>query len=412
MLAFSMAILQVGFGMVVPVFPYYVQELGMGGTELGALTASFALSRIVLSGPMGRLSDRVGRKPVLLFSLIGFGLSNLVYAMADTVIVMIAARAAEGAISAGFFPAANAFVSDVTTVRNRGSAMGRLNVGNMVGMVLGPVAGGMLAGVLGVRLPFVVASLLAFGTMLSVHLLLREPPRLQPAPVSGMGLSRRGSGLTVMSQHPLAFSALMVTSFASTFSLGVLQVALVLDVIQNPRPGLVVTPMIIGVMFGMVGVVTAAGSVAFGKASDRLGRKWLIVSGSLAGALAMGMFLSAQDNSSLFAAALVLSISMSLHTPTLQALIADLTDRSAYGSVMGVLGAVTSLAMVLSPLVGGYLFDQMASSSAALTIGLCMMLGAALYSAFSLPDGRRLLSENGLTCSQLSLESGGNVCHD
>ncbi|TFG31749.1 MFS transporter, partial [Candidatus Thorarchaeota archaeon] len=124
MLAFSLSILQIGFGFVTPVFPVYITELGMGGIELGVLAASFALSRILLAGPLGRLSDNVGRKKILVYSLLGFAISNLIYAAAQDAWVMIAARAMEGAVSAGFFPAANAFVSDVTTPKNRGTAMG------------------------------------------------------------------------------------------------------------------------------------------------------------------------------------------------------------------------------------------------------------------------------------------------
>ncbi|MHA2396572.1 MAG: MFS transporter [Candidatus Thorarchaeota archaeon] len=115
MLAISLSILQVGFGIVIPIFPFYIESLGMAGLELGALAASFAIARIILAGPMGRLSDRVGRRPILIFSLLGFAFSNFVYAYATNVIVMISARALEGVVLAGFFPAANSLVSDLTT---------------------------------------------------------------------------------------------------------------------------------------------------------------------------------------------------------------------------------------------------------------------------------------------------------
>ena len=165
MLAISLSILQIGFGFVTPVFPVYITELGMGGIELGVLAASFAFTRILLAGPLGGLSDSVGRKKILVYSLLGFAISNIIYALAEHAWVMILARALEGAVSAGFFPAANAFVSDMTTPQNRGTAMGYLSTGNMVGFVVGPVVGGVLAQFLGIRIPFVIAAIASISTM-------------------------------------------------------------------------------------------------------------------------------------------------------------------------------------------------------------------------------------------------------
>jgi DHA1 family multidrug resistance protein-like MFS transporter len=92
MLAVSLSILEIGFGFVAPVFPVYITELGMGGIELGALAASFAVTRILLSGPLGGLSDRVGRKRMLVYSLLGFAIANVIYAFAQDAVVMVAAR--------------------------------------------------------------------------------------------------------------------------------------------------------------------------------------------------------------------------------------------------------------------------------------------------------------------------------
>ncbi|GAG95677.1 unnamed protein product, partial [marine sediment metagenome] len=78
MLAISLAILQIGFGFITPIFPTYITELGMGGIELGVLAASFAASRIFLAGPLGGLSDTYGRKKILVYSLLGFAISNVV----------------------------------------------------------------------------------------------------------------------------------------------------------------------------------------------------------------------------------------------------------------------------------------------------------------------------------------------
>ena len=228
MLSFSLAVLQIGFGLVTPIFPFYINSLGMAGIELGVLAASFAIARIFLAGPMGNISDRVGRKPILMISLVGFAFSNIVYAFAYDVPVMIAARALEGAVSAGFFPAANAFVSDMTTPKNRGTAMGYLSMGNMVGFVVGPALGGFLAQFLGIRIPFILAGIAALLTMGLLYVLVQEPVKktikeaIPKVPIREVLSRARG-----------IYGALGVAMFANMFAMGILEVAFMLDAVIN-----------------------------------------------------------------------------------------------------------------------------------------------------------------------------------
>lgn len=377
MLTFSLAILQVGFGLVIPVFPYYIDSLGMAGIELGALAASFAIARIILAGPMGNISDRVGRKPILIISLLGFAFSNFVYAFAYDVVVMIAARVMEGAVSAGFFPAANAFVSDVTTPENRGTAMGYLSMGNMVGFVVGPALGGFLAQFLGIRMPFILAGIATLITMVLLYFLVQEPVRktikesLPKVPIREVISRARGQ-----------YGALGVAMFANMFAMGILEVAFMLDAVIN----LNVQPYEIGIFFGVIGVTMMIGNVGFGKLSDMRGRKWLIVIGAMIGAGSMGMFIFAQNSIDLMIAGIVLSIGMSMRGPAIQALIADITDPSAYGTMMGVFGAVSNSAYAVSPLIGGQIFDDTGSAALSLLIGAGVSVAGGVVAAVLLPS--------------------------
>ncbi|TFG34838.1 MFS transporter [Candidatus Thorarchaeota archaeon] len=361
MLAISLSILQIGFGFITPIFPVYITELGMGGIELGVLAASFALTRILFAGPLGSLSDNVGRKKILVFSLLGFAVSNVIYAMAQDAWVMIAARAMEGAVSAGFFPAANAFVSDMTTPENRGTAMGYLSTGNMVGFVIGPVVGGVLAEFLGIRLPFVIAAMASILTMVLLSLLIHEPER------------KRSRGLTqppgiplkeVLSRAYASYGALAIAMFANMFAIGVLEVAFMLDAVARFGIG----PLEIGGFFGVIGVFMIIGNIGFGKLSDKRGRKWLIVIGAFIGTISMLMFATAIDTMGFYLAGAVLSLGMSMRGPAIQALIADLTDPKAYGRVMGLFGAVSNSAYVVSPTMSGYLFDMTGNAIPSLLI--------------------------------------------
>lgn len=378
MLATSLSILQIGFGLIVPLYPFYILELGVGGTELGVLAASFALTRIVLAGPLGGVSDRVGRKPVLQVALLGFAVANLMYAFATTVYVMILARALEGAISAGFYPAANAFVSDMTTPENRGTAMGYLSTGNMVGFVFGPALGGVLAEFLGIRMPFIIAAIVTLGTLVLLHLLVIEPTRRTlREDYQKYKIPLR----EVFSRHSKAYSVLGLAMFANMFAIGILEVAFMLDAVQR----FAFSPLEIGIFFGVLGVITIAGNIAFGKMSDRVGRKWLIVLGSFVGALSLFMFMLASDVFSFYLAGAVLGVAISMRGPTIQAMIADLTDQSAYGVVMGAFGAVSNSAYVVGPLLGGVLYDTSGGSISSLAVAGIVSIAGATLAGIGLP---------------------------
>jgi multidrug resistance protein len=387
MLAISLSILQIGFGFVTPVFPVYITELGMGGIELGVLAASFALTRILLAGPLGGLSDRIGRKRVLVTSLLGFAISNIIYALAQDAIVMIAARALEGAVSAGFFPAANAFVSDMTTPKNRGMAMGYLSTGNMVGFVVGPVVGGVLAEYLGIRLPFIIAAFASLLTMVLLYVLIQEP-RMKAA-IDGVRRPKV-SFKQVLSRSYTAYGALGVAMFANMFAIGVLEVAFMLDAVVRFGIG----PLEIGGFFGVIGVFMIIGNIGFGKLSDIKGRKWLIVIGAIIGTISMLLFAAATDTSDFYLAGAVLSLGMSMRGPAIQAMIADLTDPKAYGSVMGLFGAISNSAYVVSPTMSGYLFDVHGDAISSLFIAGGVSLVGGIIAAVGLPsDGLSLHSD-------------------
>ncbi|MBY8997039.1 MAG: MFS transporter [Candidatus Thorarchaeota archaeon] len=370
MLAFSLSILQIGFGLVTPIFPFYIKDLGMAGIELGVLAASFAFARIILAGPMGRLSDRVGRKPILMFSLLGFAFSNIVYAYAYDVIVMVTARALEGAVSAGFFPAANAFVSDVTTSKNRGTAMGYLSMGNMVGFIVGPALGGFLAQFLGIRMPFLLAAVVTLVTLVFLYVLVQEPVKKTiKDSIPKMPIRE------VISRARRCYGILGIAMFANMFAMGVLEVAFLLDAVIN----IGVEPYEIGIFFGVIGISMMIGNIGFGKLSDVRGRKWLIVIGAMVGALSLIMFIFATNTIDLLIAGIVLSIGMSMRGPAIQALIADVTDPSAYGVLMGAFGAVSNSAYAVSPLISGQIFDDTGSAALSLLIagGVSVVGGVA-----------------------------------
>ena len=328
---------------------------------------------------MGRLSDRTGRKPILTLSLIGFALANVVYAFAQDIFVMITARAVEGAVSAGFYPSANAYVSDVTTPENRGTAMGYISMGNMVGFVIGPTIGGVLAEYLGIRVPFLIAALGSIVTFLAIIVLVKEPARTQTR-LQNMQ-HQRLPVMDVLRTNTKGYTALGLSMFANMFALGILEVAFTLDIVISYG----ITPLEIGLFFGVLGVITIIGNIAFGKMSDRIGRKWLIVIGSFVGALSLVVFMIATDIVGFYLGGAILGIAMSMRGPTIQALTADLTDIQSYGTIMGMMGAISNSAYVVGPLLGGALYDQSGSAFEALGVAVVMSCIGGVGAVIGLP---------------------------
>ncbi len=378
-LAVCMAILQIGFGIVIPIFPYYILSMNLGGMELGILAAAYAMAQILLAGPLGHLSDRTGRKPVLVTAMLGFAAANVLYSLANDVYVMIIARIIEGAVSAGFFPAANAFVADVTAASTRGKAMGFLSAGGMVGFIIGPTLGGVLAEFFGLRLPFVITAFITLVTLAALHLLITEPDHQRD--------SAHNEGVHVfelLGRHATAYAALAVSVFANIFALGILEVAFTLDAVQRFK----VTPLEIGLFFGVVGVVTICGSIGFGLESDKVGRKWPIVLGSFLGAVSMLLFMEATDLTGLLEGAVVLGLAISMRGPTTQAMVADLTDKNAYGVVMGVFGMVNNTAYVIGPLLAGYYYSNTGVATSSLLLGSIVSLAGCVTAIAGLPSAK------------------------
>lgn len=131
----------VGFGIIIPLLPFYAETFGASPVVIGLLFASFSLSQLVAAPLLGTLSDRWGRRPVLLISLVGTVASFVVLAMADSLAMLFAARIVDG-LSGGNITTARAYIADVTTEENRARAYGFLGAAFGVGFVIGPALGG------------------------------------------------------------------------------------------------------------------------------------------------------------------------------------------------------------------------------------------------------------------------------
>src|SRR5436853_5702510 len=170
---FTVLIDLIGFGIIIPILPYYAQRLGAGGLGLGALLGAFSLMQFVATAFLGRTSDRVGRRPILLATMVVNALGYLLFAAAHSYAVLFVARIVSG-FAGGNISAAQAYIADITTPAERSRGMGIIGAAFGIGFVVGPALGGLSAHYLGPVAPGLVAAALSLANFVSAYFVLPE----------------------------------------------------------------------------------------------------------------------------------------------------------------------------------------------------------------------------------------------
>lgn len=172
----------IGFGIVVPILPLWAEDLGASATVIGFLAASYSAMQFIFAPLLGRLSDRYGRRPVILISLLGSAVSSFMIGFANSIILLFVARILNG-ISGASYSTAQAYVADITTKENRARGMGLIGAAFGIGFIIGPALGGLCA-LVDKRLPFFVSGALALANMAIAWKRLPETDR-RPAASGG-----------------------------------------------------------------------------------------------------------------------------------------------------------------------------------------------------------------------------------
>jgi multidrug resistance protein len=342
-----------GFGMILPILPFYGQAYGASDFQVGLLFASYSAAQLVFSPLLGRLSDRVGRRPVLLATIAGGLLAHLAFAAAGSFVVLVAARTAAG-VAAGNMGLAQAYMADVTEPGERSKAMGMIGAAFGLGFVLGPAIGGMLALVDRVAVPLGAAALGAINLAMaslwlpeSLDLAVRER-------------SRAGRWLDPQALARLATDApllgLMVLFFLVTFSISLMEATLALFVQRRFGFGDWETSWLF-VVVGVVMVVVQGGLV--GRAVARWGERRLIPAGMAAMAAGLLLLGAAGAVAPLLLALGLLAFGAGLHNPSTLGLLSQLTGQETQGGVLGLSRSFGALARTVGPLAGTWIFAHL-----------------------------------------------------
>jgi DHA1 family multidrug resistance protein-like MFS transporter len=380
-LFFTMVVVMMGFGIIIPIIPFYIEHLGAGGAELGMLMAVFSIMQFIFSPFWGGLSDRIGRKKVMLIGVFGNAISMVLFGLATNMEMMFLSRILAGALSSATLPTAMAYISDSTTQEERGGGMGIIGAAMGVGMVIGPGLGGWMSGI-SLAAPFFLAAGLSMVALVLVWAIL---PETLPQEHRTTGAQRfRGPQLGMMWKSlfgPLGF--LLFLAFLVNFGLANFEGIFGLYANHRYHYG----PEEVGTIMMVIGVVSSlVQGLLTGPATRRLGESMVIKLSLVGSALGFALMVLANNRAMVMLTVAFFVFSNAMLRPA----IFSLTSKKAMGGqgmALGLNNSFQSLGRVAGPLWAGFMFDyglNLPYLSAALIMlatfayGVIVMRGAAV----------------------------------
>ncbi|MEH7440594.1 MFS transporter [Neobacillus drentensis] len=353
-----MFLVMVGFGIIIPVLPFYAEEIGANPTELGLLMAVYSLMQLIFAPIWGQVSDRIGRKPVMMIGITGLALSFFIQAVSTELWMLFAARILGGILSSANMPTAMAYVADITTEENRGKGMGIVGAATGLGFVFGPAIGGIFSKI-SLSMPFYLASGSSLITLVLVFLLLKESTIKKSTVKRDSIWKAFNSRVSVLFFVQLLIS-LSLSGLEATFAY-----------FAAKRAGLESTHL--GYIFMIMGFGSALvqGGLV-GKLTKKYGESTVIQGGIIVSAIGFGLILLVHNFSTAAIFLTIFGLGNGVIRPSVSSLITKMST-AGHGSSTGLLSSFDSLGRIMGPPIGGWLFS--------LSIGLPYISGAVISMA-------------------------------
>ena len=372
----------VGFGLIIPLLPFYAVRFAASPLQMTMLFATYSLMSMLTAPLWGGLSDRIGRRPVLMASMAAAAMAYLWLAFAAELWMLFMARAFAGAC-AGNIAAAQAYVADVTPPERRAKGMGMIGAAFGLGFMIGPVLGGIVAGsdvaTADLETPGLIAAGLSFVAFLAVILALPESLKTARAARSRGRVAAARDALTRPVLAPLLIvfflTILAFSGMESTFAWWAIA-----QFGWGPRPTAFV-------FFYCGLLLVLMQGVLIGPLTRRVGEERLMLGGLALIALGLLALPLARAVPQLVAATTALALGMGAMQPSLNSLISRRAGAEQQGEVMGVAQSIAALSRVLGPLIAGMLFTVFGRSSPFLWGAA--LVGGALLIGWRLPRGLR-----------------------
>ncbi|MEG3055606.1 MAG: MFS transporter [Methanoculleus sp.] len=357
-----------GLGVVSPLLPIYAKDLGATGIWLGIIFSAFALSRSIFMPIIGRISDRRGRKWIILTGMFAYAVLSLGYLIAGSVYSLTAVRLAHGIASAMVVPIAMAYIADLSEKGKEGSHMGNFSISMFLGMGMGPLLGGFLNDAFGMPSVFyAMAGLSAFATILVAISLPEarsgslEDPVTKPAPI------REIFRLPVM-------RGVMIFSFLSALGRGGMMVF-----VPVFAPLIAISPFEVGVVLSANTFLMALLQVPIGRLTDTGNKVALIVTGSALIAISLAAIPLSGSFWPLIATTSLIGVGGAIQQPSIMALTVDVGRTIGMGTSMGAYNTVFGIGMIIAPLLGGAFMDFVGVEAVFYVGGAISLLGTVVF---------------------------------
>ena len=346
----------VGFGIVIPLLPFYGEHFGASPDEVTWLMAIYSLTQFVTAPIWGRYSDRYGRRPILLISLAGTVAAYVWLALAEDLQTLYLARGLAG-ITAGSISAAFAYMADITTEENRAKGMGLLGAAFGLVFIAGPAIGGLLAGsdpaTTNYQLPSYVAAGFSGAAFLAALVILKESlsDELKAKIASRSTSERWALFMNTMKQPTIRLT--IILTFVSVFAFAGLEATFALwserefgwGVEQN------------GYIFAFIGIISAViQGTMIAPLSRRFGEVGMIKQGFLALGLGLAILPFAENLPLLLGTMVIIAYGFSVSSPALNSLLSLNVPADQQGGILGIGRSASTLARALGPAGAGYLF--------------------------------------------------------
>ncbi len=340
-----MFLVYVGFGIIIPVIPFYAEDLGASPTELGLLMAVYSLMQFLFAPMWGRISDRIGRKPVIMIGIFGLAVSFFLMALSTELWMLFAARIIGGFLSAANMPTVMAYAADITSEEDRGKGMGVIGASIGLGFIFGPALGGIFSKT-DLQMPFYIAGTLSLLTFFLVMIVLKESlSKEQRHPKD-----RKRPGLLKALNGPE--SVLFFLSLFITLSLSGLEATFAYFAAEKAGLGTTELGYIFMIM-GLAGAIVQGGLV--GRLTKRFGEGFVIQIGIFVSAFGFFLILFTKDFVTAAIYLTIFGVGNGIIRPAVSALLTK-RSKTGHGSVTGLLSSFDSLGRILGPILGGLLY--------------------------------------------------------